>query len=60
MGMTLELAQSRWAHSPGEEAPVERRKRYSRKFQGAALEQMKTCESVDDLAKDLGVTRRYL
>jgi transposase-like protein len=39
---------------------VERRKRYSRKFQRAAVERMKTCESVDDLAKELGVTRRCL
>ena len=39
---------------------MERRKRYSRKFQRAAVERMKTCESVDDLAKDLGVTRRCL
>jgi transposase len=39
---------------------VERRKRYSRKFQRAAVERMNTCESVDDLAKNLGVTRRCL
>ena len=39
---------------------MERRKRYSRKFQRAAVERMKTCESVDDLAKDLEVSRRCL
>ena len=39
---------------------VERRKRYSRKFQRMAVERMRTCESVDELAKDLGVTRRCL
>jgi transposase-like protein len=39
---------------------VERRKRYSRKFQRAAVDRMRTCESVDELAKDLGVTRRCL
>jgi transposase len=44
----------------GRGTPVERRKRYSRKFQRAAVERMKTCESVDDLAKELGVTRRCL
>jgi helix-turn-helix protein/transposase len=37
---------------------VERRKRYSRKFQRMAVERMRTCESVDELAKELGVTRR--
>jgi transposase-like protein len=40
--------------------PVERRKRYSRKFQRAAVERMRTCESVDELAKEPGVTRRCL
>lgn len=44
----------------GRGTPVERRKRYSRKFQRAAAERMKTCESVDELAKELGVTRRCL
>ena len=39
---------------------MERRKRYSRKFQRAAVERMKTCESVDELARELGVTRRCL
>jgi transposase-like protein len=39
---------------------VERRKRYSRKFQRMAVERMRTCESVDELAKELGVTRRCL
>ncbi len=38
---------------------MERRKRYSRKFQRMAVERMRTCESVDELAKELGVTRRY-
>jgi hypothetical protein len=28
---------------------------YSRKFQRAAVERMKTCESVDELARELGV-----
>ena len=39
---------------------MERRKRYSRKFQRMAVERMRTCESVDALAKELGVTRRCL
>jgi transposase-like protein len=39
---------------------VERRNRYSRKFQRIAVERMRTCESVDELAKELGVTRRCL
>jgi transposase-like protein len=39
---------------------MERRKRYSRKFQRMAVERMRTCVSVDELAKDLGVTRRCL
>ena len=39
---------------------MERRKRYPRKFQRAAVERMKSCESVDELAKELGVTRRCL
>jgi transposase-like protein len=39
---------------------VERRKRYSRKFQRMAVERMRTCGSVDELAKELGVTRRCL
>ena len=39
---------------------MERRKRYSRKFQRMAVERMKSCESVDELAKELGVTRRCL
>ena len=39
---------------------MERRKRYSRKFQRAAVERMKSCASVDELAKELGVTRRCL
>ena len=32
---------------------MERRKRYSRKFQRMAVERMRTCESVDELAKEL-------
>jgi transposase-like protein len=40
---------------------VERkRKRRSRKFQRMAVEHMRTCASVDELAKELGVTRRCL
>src|SRR5260370_21623715 len=54
------MSHSRWAHSPGEENRVERRKRYSRKFQRMAVERMRTCVSVDELAKELGVTRRCL
>lgn len=37
-----------------------KRKRYSRKFQRLAVERMRTCASVDELAKELGVTRRCL
>ena len=37
---------------------MERRKRYSRKFQRMAVERMRTCESIEGLAKELGVTRR--
>src|SRR6267143_2546131 len=51
---------ARDGHSPGEETAVERRKRYSRKFQRMVVERMKSCESVDELAKELGVTRRCL
>jgi transposase-like protein len=36
------------------------RKRYSRKFQRMAVQRMDTCESIDNLAKELGVTRRCL
>ena len=36
------------------------RKRYSRKFQRMAVERMKSSENVDDLAQELGVTRRWL
>jgi len=39
---------------------VERRKRYSRKFQRMAVERMRSCESVGELAKELGVTQRCL
>ena len=39
---------------------MERRKRYSRKFQRMAVERMSTCESIEELAKELGVTRRCL
>jgi transposase-like protein len=39
---------------------VERRRRYSRRFQRAAVERMETCGSVDELSKELGVTRRCL
>jgi serine/threonine protein kinase len=56
----LELAHSRWALFPGEETAVERRKRYSRKFQRIAVERIRTCQGVDELAKELGVTRRCL
>ena len=37
-----------------------KRKRYSRKFQRMAVERMRTCEDVGELAKELGVTRRCL
>ncbi len=37
-----------------------KRKRYSRKFQRMAVERMKTSEAVVELARELGVTRRYL
>jgi len=33
---------------------VEKRKRYPRKFQRMAVERMETCESVGELAKELG------
>ena len=35
-------------------------KRYSRKFQRNAVERMRTCESVTDLARELGVRPRCL
>src|SRR6202008_3442856 len=35
-------------------------KRYSRKFQRMAVERMRTCESVDELARELGVRPRCL
>jgi transposase len=37
-----------------------KRKRYSRKFQRMAVERMRSCEDVGELAKELGVTRRCL
>jgi transposase len=37
-----------------------KRKRYSRKFQRMAVERMKTCDDVGELAQELGVTRRCL
>lgn len=37
-----------------------KRKRYSRKFQRMAVERMRSCENVGDLAQELGVTRRCL
>ena len=37
-----------------------KRKRYSRKFQRNAVERMRTCESVTDLARELGVRPRCL
>ena len=37
-----------------------KRKRYPRKFQRMAVERMRTCEDVGELAKELGVTRRCL
>src|SRR5258708_34242259 len=54
------MSHSRWAHFPGKETRVGRRKRYSRKFQRMAVERMRTCVSVDELAKELGGTRRCL
>ena len=37
-----------------------KRKRYSRKFQGMAVERMRSCNNIGDLAKELGVGRRCL
>ncbi len=37
-----------------------KRKRYSRKFQRNAVERMRRCESVTDLARELGVRPRCL
>ena len=37
-----------------------KRKRYSRKFQRMAVERMRTCESVTELAQELGVRPRCL
>jgi transposase len=37
-----------------------KRKRYSRKFQRIAVERMRTCESVTELARALGVRPRCL
>ncbi len=37
-----------------------KRKRYSRKFQRMAVERLRTCEDVRELAQELGVTRRCL
>ena len=36
------------------------RKRYSRKFQRMAVERMRTCENVGELARELGVRPRCL
>jgi len=37
-----------------------KRKRYSRKFQRMAVERLRTCDDVNELAQELGVTRRCL
>ena len=37
-----------------------KRKRYSRKFQRMAVERMRNSEDVEELAQELGVTRRCL
>ena len=37
-----------------------KRKRYSRKFQRMAVERLRTCDHVGELARELGVTRRCL
>src|SRR5438128_8214507 len=37
-----------------------KRRRYSRKFQRMAVERLRTCEDVGELARELGVTRRCL
>jgi len=37
-----------------------KRKRYPRKFQRMAVERMRNCEDVAELAQELGVTRRCL
>jgi hypothetical protein len=37
-----------------------KRKRYARKFQRMAVERMRTCNDVGELARELGVTRRCL
>ena len=37
-----------------------KRKRYTRKFQRDAVERLRSCENVRDLARELGVTRRCL
>ena len=37
-----------------------KRKRYTRKFQRMAVERLRTCDDVNELAQELGVTRRCL
>ncbi len=37
-----------------------KRKRYSRKFQRMAVERLRSCDDVGELAQELGVTRRCL
>ena len=37
-----------------------KRKRYTRKFQRDAVERLRSCENVRELARELGVTRRCL
>ena len=37
-----------------------KRKRYSRKFQQMAVERMRSCDNIGDLARELGVGRRCL
>ena len=37
-----------------------KRKRYTRKFQRMAVQRMRNCENVGELAEELGVTRRCL
>jgi hypothetical protein len=55
------LRQFPWAHfAEKRSCKVKRKKIYPRKFQRLAVEQMRICEDVNELAKELGVTRRCL
>src|SRR5713101_6389057 len=59
MDCTLEMRQPDGHTLQGKGCKV-KRKRYSRKFQRLAVERPGTCDDVNELAQELGATRRCL